>query len=165
MKVLKCQEKWEKLESDTTKNNPPQFFWLYSTQVTAMLETMLAPVQKATRLGSLPIPYTQNAVESVNNLCKAQDQSKKYDWATVNTNLKSIALEQRTEGVKALYGSGVYTLSDKFKELEVPPNVWRTASKSKKLGVVNQFKHFQRLTGPCSFVSITRVSWRAKWWS
>ena len=62
--------------------------------------------------GSPPVPYTQNTVESINNLCKVQADFKKYDWATVNNNLKAIALEQRTERLKAVFSSGAYTLSE-----------------------------------------------------
>ena len=73
-----------------------------------MLHTMIAPVQEAAGQGSPPVPYTRNTVESINNLCKVQADFKKYDWATVNNNLKAIVLEQRTERLKALFSSGVY---------------------------------------------------------
>lgn len=143
-KVTLLIEKWNKIETETTRNNPPKFSnYFMQKKAESILGKMIKPVREQAGLGCPPTYYTQNGVECINFLCKQAANWKRNKWVTFNEKQSKLVLRQYDEARKAVYGAGDYCLSEEFRHFTVQPNIWRCMTEKQRSSHMNKFFNYR----------------------
>ena len=137
-------EKWDTIEKDHTKNQPPHMFSKYFKEHKA--EKMKHKMIKWARDQiSYKGDYFQNCIEWAHYMSKSEiDVGQKGAHKTVSLveaikKIKQRYLRMYTEGVKAIYGEGKYKLSEEYFHFLVPYQVWMGESEQERIAVTKKF--------------------------
>ena len=105
-KLISLEEKWEVLI-------PGFYGWFDNNRKTLFIETVIQSAREEADIKGL---YYQNNVESQHAVKKCIQNYKKEDILVVIKNLEQLSDRQDTEGVRALYGAGSYTVNELYKK-------------------------------------------------
>ena len=121
--LSKFEGRWNELERPY--NSPPFFYtWFVKHCRDNIAKYMLPECRTRAGLGSPPLPYYTNEVESKNKILKDEVDHKKLQLPDFVNQMKGLFEEQKNEIERSLIGTGEYRLKQEYSHLAVDPSTW-----------------------------------------
>ena len=119
------KEKWTHAMGGKGRN---LFNWVMKYHKNTILENMLRPKRVTAGLGDLPVQFTTNRVESINNLLKKETNGT-LPINQCAAHIQNLVGRQHRNVARALIDRRPYKLDPKYAHFKVNINKWLTWSK------------------------------------
>ena len=116
--LMSLQEVWDQRETQVTKADPTFYSWFLKHCSSVVQHSMLTPVREGAGLGSPPIPFYTNAVESINSLLKLRTDHRKQELPIFIERVKNAMETQFMEVDRAIAGLGDYQVLDGYRQFQ-----------------------------------------------
>ena len=138
-KLASLEEIWNKRESDLTGKESKFFQWFSTHRSDVVKKHMLRPLRTASGLGSPPLPFYTNSVESINKVLKHHANYQKHQLPEFIEILQQLYYAQEQEIEKALSGTGEYRVLPSLKEHHYESRKWFAMSSKKRKAALSRF--------------------------
>ncbi|KXJ18326.1 High affinity nerve growth factor receptor, partial [Exaiptasia diaphana] len=131
---------FQKMYAELEAKWPEEFRnWFETTcgRVRSLRETirqcMLKPVRIAAGLGDPPNKWSNQRTESINNIIKEANHNQVCDQVQIHEVIESRVIKQQEhEYIKAIYNTGEYRLSPKYRRYAVSPLEWSRKTEAQR---------------------------------
>jgi hypothetical protein len=144
--VSRMKEEWMEIEKSPTRNNPPKFVSYFEKHKEEKIRQCMTKFVR--EKAGVSRHYGQNPIEWMHYMTKKEidDAMKCEGMNHVNAPLPATfaAMKARTiclysEAVKALYGEGLYRVSEDFKDHQCTYDEWKGMEKERRENVIHHF--------------------------
>ena len=136
--LSKFEPRWDELERPY--NSPPFFYtWFVKHCRDIIAKYMLPNCRTKAGLGSPPLPYYTNEVESKNKILKDEVEHKKSELPDFVNKMKTLFEEQKREVERSLIGTGEYRLKEDYHYLQVESSTWFKMTLDQRQRKINRF--------------------------
>uniref|UniRef100_A0A1X7SSA3 MULE transposase domain-containing protein n=1 Tax=Amphimedon queenslandica TaxID=400682 RepID=A0A1X7SSA3_AMPQE len=138
-KFASLKDTWNKRESDATKAVPKFYSWFLKYCIPVVKSNMLRSLRTAAGLGSPPLPYYKNRVESLNKVLKLHTKYQKHQLPEFIKIMEGLYDAQVKEIEKSLCGIAEYRVLPAYKQHCYEARKWFTMSENQRKAVLRRF--------------------------
>ena len=136
--LSKFEGRWNELERPY--NSPPFFYtWFVNHCRDNIAKYMLPDCRTKAGLGSPPLSYYTNEVESKNKILKDEVNHKKLELPDFVSKMKGLIMEQKHEVERALINAGEYRLKEEYRYLAVDYSTWFKMNSDQRQRKISRF--------------------------